>query len=83
MYYICGSRASVVVKCEQLWSLMRGFSSGGQVVASLPPRAQRDLTCSLLRCGVGETRHQFLSEVYTHIAELIAYSVQAEMDTGP
>ena len=31
------SRAAVIVKCELLWSLMRGFASGGEEVAALPP----------------------------------------------
>ena len=53
----------MIVKCELLWSLMRGFASGGEEVAALPPRAQRDLVCSLLQCGVGDTRQQFLTEV--------------------
>ena len=57
------SRASVVVKCEMIWSLMKGFSSGGPVVAALPPRVQRDLICSLVRCAVGQSRQLFLSQV--------------------
>ena len=60
---VCPSRALVVVKCEVMWSLMRGFSSGGEVVATLPPRVQRDLICSLVRCGVGDSRQLFLSQV--------------------
>ena len=66
MYYIClpsPPRASVIVKCEMIWSLMRGFASGGPEVAALPPRAQRDLVCSLVRCAVRESRQPFLSQV--------------------
>ena len=58
-------RASVIIKCDALWSLMRGFSSGQPPSSSLPPPVQRDLMSSLVRCAVGESRQQFLSEVRT------------------
>ena len=55
--------ASVVIQCDVLWSLMRRFSSGQPPVSSLPPAVQRELICGLLRCGVGERRQQYLTEV--------------------
>ena len=56
-------RASVVIKCDVMWSLMRSVSSGDSTV-SLPPRVQRDLVGSLIQCGVGETKRQYLTEVW-------------------
>ena len=55
--------ASVVIQCDVLWSLMRRFSSGQPPISSLPPAVQRELICGLLRCGVGERRQQYLTEV--------------------
>ena len=56
-------RAAVAMRCEVLWSLMRGFSSGHAPLSSLPPSVQRELMSGLVMCGAGEQREQFLAEV--------------------
>lgn len=63
VYFSLPISAYVIIKCEAIWSLMRSFSSGQPPVASLPPPVQRDLICCLVKCGVGDTRQQYLTEV--------------------
>jgi hypothetical protein len=69
-------KASVIIKCDVMWSLMRGFASGQPPVGSLPPRVQRDLIRCLVRCGVGETRKQYLSELLQPLQQRFSSLVQ-------